>query len=56
MTYDKEHIRHCMRFAYNLNKNTSEAAKIICSAYGEDAVSKRTCRKWFSRFRDGDFS
>ena len=28
---------------------------MICSAYKEGAVSERMCRKWFSRFQNGDF-
>jgi histone-lysine N-methyltransferase SETMAR len=28
--------------------------KNICDVYGEGAVSDRTCRKWFSRMREGD--
>ena len=30
--------------------------KKICAAYGEGAVTDRTCQKWFAKFRAGDFS
>ncbi|KYM76643.1 hypothetical protein ALC53_12938 [Atta colombica] len=32
-------------------KESYEAAK----AYGEAAISERTCREWFQRFKNGDF-
>ena len=28
---------------------------MICSALGEGAVTYKTCKKWFQRFRNGDF-
>ena len=37
-------------------KNATETQKKICAAYGEDAVTDRTCQKWFAKFRAGDFS
>ena len=30
--------------------------KKICAVYGEGAVTEQTCRKWFAKFRAGDFS
>ena len=30
--------------------------KNICSAYCEHSLSERTCRKWFKRFREGNFN
>ena len=30
--------------------------KKICTVYGQGAVTKRTCQKWFAKFRAGDFS
>jgi len=32
MVYDKEYIQYWMRFVFNLNKNSFEAIKMICSA------------------------
>jgi len=28
----------------------------ICAVYGEDAVVEKTVRKWFARFKVGDFN
>ena len=36
-------------------KNAAEATEIICSALGESALTHKTCKKWFQRFRNGDF-
>ncbi|KAL6262056.1 hypothetical protein P5V15_007150 [Pogonomyrmex californicus] len=29
---------------------------MICAAYGENAVSHTTCKRWYQKFRQGDFS
>jgi len=29
---------------------------MICAAYGENAVSHATCKRWYQKFRQGDFS
>ena len=37
-------------------RNATEAAEMICAAYGENAVSHATCKKWYKKFRQGDFN
>ncbi|KAL6267958.1 hypothetical protein P5V15_001027 [Pogonomyrmex californicus] len=29
---------------------------MTCAAYGENAVSHTTCKRWYQKFRQGDFS
>jgi len=52
----KENIRFSIHFAFHLKKNAAEAIAMICAAYGENAVSHTTCRRWYQKFRQGDFS
>ena len=28
---------------------------MLSNSYGEAAISERTCREWFQRFKNGDF-
>ncbi|RLU19787.1 hypothetical protein DMN91_008346 [Ooceraea biroi] len=56
MEENKEHFRHLMLFYYRKGKNASQATNSICSVYGEGALAERTVRKWFAKFRAGDFN
>lgn len=51
-----EHFRHLLLFHCNQHLSAAEAARLICSVYGEKAVSERTAQKWFSKFKNGDFN
>ena len=56
MSFEKQHFRHCLLFfAFQLKKNVAEAQEMICSALREDAVFYTTCKKWFQRFKSGNF-
>jgi histone-lysine N-methyltransferase SETMAR len=55
MASEKQHFRHCIIFVFQLKKSGAKAANMICSALGEDAVMHKTCKKWYQRFRSGDF-
>lgn len=55
-TPEKQHLRHCILFAFQLKKNVNRATEMICSALGENAVSYKMCSTWYQRFRAGDFS
>ena len=45
-----------MLFFYRKGKNATQAANKICAVYGEGAIAERTMRKWFARFKTGDFN
>lgn len=53
MAVDKQHLRHNILFTYQLKKNVVEA--MICAALDEDTVTHKMCKKWYQRFRNGDF-
>lgn len=37
-------------------KNAVEAIEMICAAYGKNAINHATCKRWYKKFRQGDFS
>ena len=45
-----------MLYYFRKDKNATEMQETICAVYGKDAVTDRTCQKWFVRFRAGDVS
>jgi [histone H3]-lysine36 N-dimethyltransferase SETMAR len=56
MAANKMLIRSCLLYEYKLGTKAAEAARKICTAFGDDAVSDRTAQKWFKKFSSGDFS
>lgn len=53
---EKQHLRHCILFAFQMGKNGAEAHDLINSTLGENSVSLSTIKKWFAKFRSGNFS
>lgn len=52
----KQHFPQALIFCFHLKKTAAEAHRMLVEAYGEHAPSERTCERWFSRFKSGDFS
>jgi len=52
MSFEKQHLRYCLLFTFQLKKSAAEAQEMICSALGETAVSYSICKK---RFKTGNF-
>lgn len=52
----KDHFPPILLYEFHKRVNPSAAAKSPQSSYGDDAVNKRSCRRWFSRVRSGYFS
>jgi len=38
-----------------MKKSAAEAHRMLSNTYSEAAISERTCREWFQRFKNGDF-
>jgi len=55
MEINKEKIRYFLQYHYDKGKNAAQACKKICAIYDKDTLSKSAARKWFVRFRAGNF-
>ena len=53
---NSRHLREVLIFCFNMKKSATEAHRILSNTYGEAAISERTCREWFQRFKNGDFA
>lgn len=49
------HLRNIMLYEYRLGNSASETASNINSVY-PNAISVRKCQRWFSKFRNNNFS
>ena len=43
-------------YEFKLNLNVAETVRKINQAFGNDSVNECTIRRWFAKFRSGDFS
>ena len=48
------HHLQVLIFCFNMKKSAAEAHRMLSNTYGA-AISERTCREWFQRFKNGDF-
>jgi len=46
---NKRHLRELLIYFFNLKKSVAEAHRLLVEAYGDAALSKRSCREWFQR-------
>ena len=52
---DSRHLRKVLIFCFHLKKTAVEAHRMLSSTYSEAALSARTCREWFQRFKSRYF-
>ena len=50
-----EHFQHILPFEFNRGAKAAEAARNICSEYGDNAIGESTARKGFSCFMEDRF-
>lgn len=50
---NSRHLREVLFYAFNSKKSAAEAHPMLSDTYGEVAISERTCREWFQRFKNG---
>ena len=51
----KQHFQHLLFFAFYRGQKAAEAAQDICMVYGEGAIGEPMARKWFAKFKNGNF-
>ena len=51
---NSRHLREVLIFCFNM-KSAAEAHRMLSNTYGEAAISERTCRELFQRFKNGNF-
>jgi [histone H3]-lysine36 N-dimethyltransferase SETMAR len=52
----KQHLREVLLYCFNWKKSEAEAHRMLVEVYCENAPTDKSCREWFRRFKDGDFS
>jgi [histone H3]-lysine36 N-dimethyltransferase SETMAR len=50
-----QEIRHILLFCFKKGQKCAKTLKKVCAVYGEMALSISTVKRWFSRFRSGNF-
>jgi len=40
----------------HFSSDAAQVTAMICAAYEENAASRTTCKRWYQKFRQGDFS
>jgi len=52
---NKCHLRELLIYFFNLKKSAAEAHRLLVEAYGNAALSERSCREWLQKFKNGEF-
>ena len=52
----KQHLREVLIFCFHWKKNAAEAHRMLVEVYDDTASTDKSCREWFRRFKDGNFS
>lgn len=53
---NKPHLWEVLIYFFNLKKSAADAHRLLVEAYGEVALSERSCREWFQKFTIGEFN
>ena len=52
---NSHHLREVLIFCFYLKKTAAEDHRMLSNRYGEAALSEKTYREWFQRFKSSDF-
>ena len=50
-----QHFQHLLFFAFHRGQKAAEAVQDIYMVYGEGVIGKSITRKWFAKFKNGNF-
>ncbi|XP_076342276.1 histone-lysine N-methyltransferase SETMAR-like isoform X2 [Tachypleus tridentatus] len=56
MDVSEEPIRHIMLYEFKKSNSAVETTQNIQGIYGAESLNERKCRRWFQKFRSGDYS
>ena len=48
-------MRELLIYFFNLKKSAAETHRLLVEAYGDVALSERSCREWFQKFKNDEF-
>lgn len=51
----KQHLREVLIYHFNQGKTAAESYRLLSEIYPDHVPNEKTCRKWFARFKTGDF-
>lgn len=54
-TPSKQHLREALIFCFNMKKTVTESHQMITDTYPDIVFERKTCQRWFARFKNGDF-
>ena len=52
---NKRHLRELLIYFFSMKETAAEVHRLLKDAYGASALSERSCREWFQKFKNGDF-
>ena len=52
----RQHLREVLVSCFNWKKSAAAAHRTLLEVYGDNAPTVKSCREWFRRFKNGDFS
>ena len=51
---NKRYLRELLIYFFNLKKSAAETHRLLVETYGEAALSERSCREWFQKFKNSE--
>ena len=52
---NKHHLPEPLIYFFNLKKSAAEANRLLVERYGEAALSEKSSREWYQKFKNGKF-